>query len=126
MPQRNIQESVIYLGSSFGTGYAMETASENMNQNNTLLTGLGVGVLSFAGSMFVENDLAENALDGIAAGSISFVGSQMREGNFLRGVLGGGQQQTAASGSPRVVRVSRSRGSNNSGGNSSSRNVVEM
>jgi hypothetical protein len=128
MPQRNISENVIYLGSSFGTGYVMEMLdSDTMTDNTLLATGLGVGALSVAGSMFIRNPMAENALDGVAAGSFSFVGSKMREAGTLSGIIGEGTTQTAASGSPRVVRVNNSsKSSQQSSSSSGNGNVVEM
>jgi len=132
MPQRNITESVIYIGTATGTGYVMEMLDETMEDNTLILTGLGVGALSFAGSMFIRNNLAETALDSAAASSFAFVGSKVREAGTLAGLIGGGTQTaTAASGSPRVVRVnnngnSQSNSNQSSNSRSSSNNVVEM
>lgn len=123
MPERNPTENLVYLGSSVGSGYVVEMATENLSNNTALLTGVAVAGVGFMGNMFVRNPMLQNAMDGISAGSLSWVGSKVREENMITDLFGAG------GGINRPVRIARQRANNsgqNRSSNNTSSNVVEM
>ena len=124
MPQRNPTENVVYLGSSIGSGYVVEMATENLSNNTALLTGVAVAGVGFMGNMFVRNPMLQNAMDGISAGTLGWVGSKVKEENMITNLFGAGGAINR-----RPVRIARQRANNsgqNRSSNNTSSNVVEM
>ena len=123
MPQRNPTENLVFLGTSVGTGYVLEAATENRSRNTALIIGVGVAGIGFAGNMFVRNPVLQNAMDGVSSSGLSWVGSKMREENMITDLFGAGGGINR-----RPVHIARQRGnnSNQSRTNSTNSNVVEM